>query len=417
MPAQIINKPAPNVPFFSPLQDPPSGTANASQPNDAPIPKIFTPIKIRDVTFQNRIFVPPLCQYSAENGHATPWHMAHIGGIVSRGFGLTFMEATAVTPEGRITPEDLGIWQDSQIEPLKQIVDFAHSQGQKIGIQLAHSGRKGSGVAPWLHPSANATLAAGGFPIVAPSAVPFSETSPVPHELTKAEIANFVKAWADAARRALRAGFDVIEIHNAHGYLLDEFISPVSNKRTDEYGGSFENRIRFTLEVVDAVRGVVPDGMPVFLRISASDRMETADEPSWTNADTIRLAPILLEHGIDFLDVSSAGNSPKQSLGFLGAQQEYAKEIKKSLADLQAQGKLGGKKLLIGTVGGIKSGIQAEKYLQEDVADVVSVGRQTQKEPGIVWKFAEELGVVIHVANQIAWGFYGRGIASRAAKV
>ncbi|THU84059.1 FMN-linked oxidoreductase [Dendrothele bispora CBS 962.96] len=318
-----------------------------------------------------------------------------VGGIVSGGFGFTFVEATAVTPEGRITPENLGIWQDSQIEPLKQLVDFAHSQGRKIDIQLAHSGRKGS--------------AAGDLPIAAPSAVSFSETSPVPHELTKAEISNLVKAWADAARRALRAGFDVIQIHNAHGYLLDEFISPIANKRTDECGGSFENRIGFTPEVVDAVRGVVPESMSVFLRFVALLVFVfvflfffflfsvSADEPSWTNADTIRLVPILLEHGLDFLDVSSVGNSPNQSLGFLGAQQEHAKEIKQ--------------KLLVGTVGGIKEGFQAEKYLQEGVADVVSVGRQTQKEPGIVWRFAEELGVMIHVANQIAWGFYGRGVA------
>ncbi|THU93526.1 NADH:flavin oxidoreductase 1 [Dendrothele bispora CBS 962.96] len=405
----IVNKPAPGVPFYSPAQDPPSGTPVDPQPNDKPIPKLFTPIKIRDVTFQNRIFVPPLCQYSADDGHATPWHMAHIGGIVSRGFGLTFIEATGVTPEGRITPEDLGLWQDSQIEPLKHIVDFAHSQGQKIGIQLAHSGRKGSTVAPWLHANAVATPAAGGYAdkIVGPSPIPFTDVNPVPKELTKAGIAGLVKAWADAAKRAIRAGFDVIEIHNAHGYLLNSFISPVANHRTDEYGGSFENRIRFTLEVVDAVRAVIPEGMPLFLRISASDRIEELDEPSWKNEDTIRLAHILVEHGVDLLDVSSAGNSSKQQFKILTAHQDMAAEIKKDVGD----------KLFVGTVGGIKSGVQAEKYLQDNVADICFVGRYTQKEPGIVWKFAEELGVAIHVASQIAWGFYGRGVGSKAAKV
>ncbi|KAF5365988.1 hypothetical protein D9758_006653 [Tetrapyrgos nigripes] len=415
----VINKPAPGVPFFSPAQNPPSGTAVEGQPNTA---KLFTPIKIRGLEFQNRIFVPPLCQYSADNGHATPWHMAHIGGIVSRGFGLTFIEATAVSPEGRITPECLGIWQDSQIEPLKQLVDFAHSQGQKIGIQLAHAGRKASTVAPWLHPNSTATAIAGGWPedIVGPSPIAFSENNPVPKELTKTQIASLVKSFANAARRALRAGFDVIEIHNAHGYLLNSFISPVANERTDEYGGSFENRIRFTLEVVDAVRAVIPEHMPLFLRyelssvitstfsdlcmgfshrISASDRLEEFDEPSWKNEDTIRFASILADHEVDFLDVSSAGNSLKQTFKILDAQQLYSAEIKKAVGD----------KILVGTVGGIKSGHQAEKYLQEDVADAVFVGRHTQKEPGNVWKFAEELGVQIHVAGQIGWGFYGRG--------
>ncbi|KAF5366018.1 hypothetical protein D9758_006715 [Tetrapyrgos nigripes] len=394
----IINKPAPGIPFFSPTQNPPSGTPVEGQPNTA---KLFTPIKIRGLEFQNRIFVPPLDQYSAENGHATPWHMAHIGGIVSRGFGLTFIEATAVTPEGRVSPEDMGIWQDSHVEPLKQLVDFAHSQGQKIGIQLAHSGRKGSTVAPWLHPNAIATAAAGGWPddIVGPSPIAFYENHPVPKELTKAQITNIVKSFADAARRAVRAGFDVIEIHNAHGYLLNSFISPVANKRTDEYGGSFENRIRFTLEVVDALRAVIPEAMPLFLRISASDRLEDFDEPSWKNEDTIRLAPILADHGVDFLDVSSAGNSLKQTFKAFEGQQLLSAEIKKAVGD----------KILVGTVGGIKSGLQAEKYLQEDVADAVFVGRYTQKEPGIVWRFAEEVGIRIHVAGQIGWGFYGRG--------
>ncbi|KAK7462888.1 NADH-dependent flavin oxidoreductase [Stygiomarasmius scandens] len=407
MTTQIINKPAPGVPFYSPTQNPPSGTAAVQQSNETPIPKLFMPIKIRDLTFQNRIFVPPLCQYSAENGHATPWHMAHIGGIVSRGFGLVIMEASAVTPEGRITPEDLGIWQDSHIGALKPIVDFAHSQGQRIGIQLAHSGRKGGTVAPWLHANAIATPAAGGFAdkIVGPSPIAWS-SGPVPKELNKAEITDIVKAFADAARRAVHAGFDVIEIHNAHGFLLNSFISPVSNKRTDEYGGSFENRIRFPLEVVDAIRAVIPDGMPLFLRISATDRIEHLDEPSWTNADTIRLVPILAEHGVDFLDVSSAGNSIKQSFGAFESQQAFSAEIRKAVGD----------KILVGTVGGIKSGIQAEKYMQDEIADVVFVGRYTQKEPGITWRFAEELGVKIHVANQIGWGFYGRGSGAVASK-
>jgi 2,4-dienoyl-CoA reductase-like NADH-dependent reductase (Old Yellow Enzyme family) len=193
---------------------------------------------------------------------------AVVGGIFTRGAGLTIIEATAVTANGRITPEDVGLWSDEQIEPLRQLVAFAHSQGQKIGIQLAHAGRKASTIAPWLSYSATATAAYGGWPedVVAPTAERFAEGFPSPRELTKEEIQEIVKAWVEAAKRAVKAGVDVIEIHNAHGYLLHEFVSPATNKRTDEYGGSFENRIRLTLEIVDAVRAVIPPTMPLFLR-------------------------------------------------------------------------------------------------------------------------------------------------------
>lgn len=191
-----------------------------------------------------------------------------VGGIISRGPGLTFVEATAVTPEGRITPEDAGIWLDEQADAWKPIVDFAHSQNQKIGIQLAHAGRKASAYAPWIHSGAVVPAILGGWPndVVAPSAIPFDPAHAQPHELTKEGTQRIVGAFVAAAKRSLRAGFDVIEIHNAHGYLLSEFVSPTSNKRTDEYGGSFENRIRLTLEIVDAVRAVIPPEMPLFVR-------------------------------------------------------------------------------------------------------------------------------------------------------
>ncbi|KAH7871254.1 FMN-linked oxidoreductase [Lentinula edodes] len=406
-----INKAAPGAPFFTPLQSPASGTALDPQPNGKPIPKLFTPLKIRDVTFQNRIFLAPLCQYSASNGFVTPWHMAHLGGIISRGPGLSIVEATAVLPEGRITPEDNGIWDDAHIKGFREIVDFAHSQNQKIAIQLAHAGRKASTVAPFLHLNANATLVAGGWQPLGPSAIPFSEVNQTPNQLTKEEIQHIIKAWADAAKRAVAAGFDVIEIHNAHGYLLMSFISPVTNHRTDEYGGSFENRIRLTLEIIDAIRAVIPDGMPLFLRVSASDRIEHLDEPSWTNQDTIKFASIIAEHGVDFIDVSSAGNHSKQDFSNPRAQQEYAAEISQSLKD---NGKHG--QIFVGTVGGITSGVQAEKYLQDGVADVCLVGRHFQKNPGLVWAFAEELGIRISLANQISWGFYGRGSGNTTKK-
>jgi 2,4-dienoyl-CoA reductase-like NADH-dependent reductase (Old Yellow Enzyme family) len=342
--------------------------------------------------------------------------MAHIGGIVSRGPGLTMIEATAVLPEGRITPEDTGFWDDAHIKGMKELCDFAHSQNQKIGIQLAHAGRKASTVAPFLHMNANATPIVGGWQPVGASPIPFSDVNQTPTELTKAEIQNIVKAWADAAKRAVRAGFDLIEIHNAHGYLLHSFLSPVSNHRTDEYGGSFENRIRLSLEVVDAVRAVIPDEMPLFLRISASDRIEHLDEPSWTNKDTVKFASIIADHGVDLIDVSSGGNHHKQDLSNRLAQQEYAKEITASLKQAGKHGNDGPGKILVGTVGGITSGVQAEKFLQDDVADVCFVGRHFQKNPGLVWAFAEELGIRIYLANQISWGFFGRGTANLLKK-
>ncbi|CAG8951153.1 hypothetical protein HYFRA_00007899 [Hymenoscyphus fraxineus] len=402
------------VPFFTPAQEPPAGTASSPQPNNTPIPKLFTPLKIRDVTFQNRIFLSPLCQYSASNGHLQPWHYAHLGGIISRGPGLAMVEATSVTAEGRITPEDSGIWLDSHVDApfgLKSIVDFAHSQNQKIGIQIGHAGRKASTVAPWLHSGTKATGDVGGWEdnVWAPSEVPYNEHFPVPKALSLEGIEELKRAWGEGVKRAVRAGFDVIEIHSAHGYLLGEFLSPVSNKRTDRYGGSFENRVRLTLELVELTRKEMPEGMPLFLRISATDWLEDVlgKGESWTNEDTIRLAPLLAERGVDLLDVSSGGNSPQQKIkSGPGYQAPFSKEIKKAVGDT----------LLVGTVGSITSGKQAEALLTgkgedsrgETELDVAVVGRMFQKNPGLVWAFAEELGVQVNVANQIRWGFGGR---------
>ncbi|RPD54649.1 FMN-linked oxidoreductase [Lentinus tigrinus ALCF2SS1-7] len=405
----IPNAPAPGVPFFTPAQYPPSGTAVADDLSS--LPKLFQPIKIRGVEFHNRIWVSPMCQYSAENGKLTDWHMAHLGGIFTRGPGMTMIEATAVTPEGRITPEDSGLWTDEQIEPLRRIVQFAHSQNQKIGMQLAHAGRKASTVAPWLDMGATATEAVGGWPhdVLAPSAVPYNDTFPKPKELDKTGIKRVVAAFVAATKRALQAGFDVIEIHNAHGYLLDSFISPVSNKRTDEYGGSFENRTRMTLEVVDAVRAVIPVHMPLFLRISATDWLEESlpNEPSWRSEDTVRLAGILAEHGVDLIDVSTGGVHPAQKIkGGPAYQAPFAEAVKKTHGD----------NILVGTVGAITDGHTAQGILDKGQADVVFVGRQFQKNPATVWAFAEDLGVTITVAHQIEWGFAGRGKVGRRAQ-
>ncbi|CZR52306.1 related to flavin oxidoreductase [Phialocephala subalpina] len=409
----IPNKPAKGISYFTPAQIPPSGTA-VEQPDGKPIPKAFTPLKIRGTTFQNRIFLSPLCQYSAQNGHFTPWHMSHLGGIISRGPGLSFVEATAVLPEGRITPEDSGIWQDSQVDGkygLKDVVEFAHSQGQKIGIQLAHAGRKASTVAPWLSFGAIATEDVNGWPknVKAPSAIAYNKDHADPIAMTLEDIEELKRAWGEAVKRGLRAGFDVIEIHNAHGYLLHEFISPVSNKRTDKYGGSFENRTRLTLEIVELTRKLIPDTMPLFLRLSATDWLEHDgyDGESWTVADSAKLAPLLAEKGVDLLDVSSGGIHPAQKIKpGPGYQAPAAKAIKKAVGD----------KLLVSAVGSITTGTQAEAILTgkgeeskgEAELDAVFAGRWFQKNPGLVWSWAEDLQCQIQVANQIRWGFAGR---------
>ncbi|KAF2242290.1 FMN-linked oxidoreductase [Trematosphaeria pertusa] len=398
----LRNKAAPGISYFTPLQDPPAGTAIGMKDGSDKIPKLFTPLKLRGLTLQNRIALSPLCQYSAENGHHTAWHLTHLGGIIQRGPGISFVEATAVVPEGRITPEDSGLWQDSQIEPLRRIVEFAHSQNQKIGIQLAHAGRKASTVAPWLSMGDIATPELNGWPdnVYAPSAIPFNERHAKPKEMSKQDIENFKSAFKAAVERALRAGFDAIEIHNAHGYLLHSFLSPASNHRTDEYGGSFENRTRLTLEVVEIARKTIPESMPLFLRISATDWLEEQGIDGWTVDQTVKLAEILAEKGVDLLDVSSGGLHEKQKIkGGPGYQEPFAKAVKDKVGD----------KMHVGTVGSITEGKQANGYLENDNLDLAFAGRMFQKNPGLVWAWADDLGVEGRWANQIRWGFGGRG--------
>ncbi|THH05735.1 hypothetical protein EW145_g4579 [Phellinidium pouzarii] len=414
----VPNVPAPNTSYFTPAQLPPSGTALNPQPDGKPIPKLFQPIKIRGVEFHNRIFVSPMCQYSAEDGRMTAWHMAHLGGIFTRGPALTIIEATAVVPEGRITPEDTGLWSDDQIPALRDIVEFAHSQGVKVGIQLAHAGRKASTVAPWLDPGSAASFEHNGWPdeVYGPSAIPYNDVFPKPNALTKEGIKRVVRGFVDAAKRSLKAGVDVIEIHNAHGYLLHEFVSPISNKRTDEYGGSFENRIRLTVQVVDAIRGIIPKDMPLFLRISATDWLEESlpNEPSWTIKETVKLSETLSAHGVDLIDVSSAGNHPQQRIisgtaANFAYQAQLAQEIKKAHGIDTPRG------LLVGAVGEINTGPIAEEVLDLGMSDIVLVGRQFQKDPASVLTFAEQLGVRIKVAHQIGWGL-GLGTNGRGRR-
>ncbi|RAL67303.1 hypothetical protein DID88_008066 [Monilinia fructigena] len=406
----LLNTPAPGISFYTPLQSPPPGTALSSTSSS---PKLFTPLRIRSLTLQNRIMLSPMCQYSASNGHFTPWHMAHLGGIISRGPGLAMVEATSVLPEGRITPQDSGLWLDTQGDKLAEVVEFAHSQNQHIGIQLSHAGRKASMVAPWLARAAVATPDVGGWPdrVKAPSAIAFDEHHCTPSAMTLEDIHAFKDAWLAALKRALKAGFDVIEIHNAHGYLLHEFCSPVSNKRTDRYGGSWENRVRLTLEIVDLTRSNIPDTMPLFLRISATDWLENEGfgDDSWKVEDSVRLADVLADRGVDLMDVSSGANHPLQKItAGPGYQAPFAKAIKRVVGD----------RLLVGTVGIITNGMQAEALLSgkgeevdskgEEELDLAIVARGFQKNPGLVWEWAEELGVRIMVAHQIRWGFRGK---------
>ncbi|KAH8828957.1 FMN-linked oxidoreductase [Flagelloscypha sp. PMI_526] len=402
--ASPVNEPAPNLPYFTPFQKVPSGQAN----DLASAPTLFQPFKIRGLEFQNRIWVSPMCQYSADDGHLTDWHIAHLGGILSRGPSLTFIEGTGVLPEGRITPQCPGLWKDSQIAPIKRLVDFAHSQNQKVGIQLAHAGRKASTNALWLSGISLATKEVGGWPddVVAPSTLPFAPGFAEPKALTKEGIERIKQAFVDAAKRAVKAGIDVVEVHVGHGYLGTNFLSPTSNHRTDEYGGSFENRIRLPLELVDAVRAVIPDTMPLFLRISGTEGLEhLPDVESWKSEDTVAFAKLLESRGVDVMDISSGGNDPRQRGGpiqeGLGYQVPLSEAVKKALGP--------NSKMLVSAVGSIRSGTQAQQILDEGRADVIFVGRQFLKDPGLVWTFADDLGVNINTANQIRWAFTGRG--------
>ncbi|KAI1375528.1 FMN-linked oxidoreductase [Hypoxylon crocopeplum] len=417
--SSIVNKGAPNSPFYTPVQDPPAGTAL----DPATAPTLFQPLKIRSLELQNRFAVAPMCQYSADDGHLTDWHFAHLAQFILRGTPLTIVEATGVTPNGRITPQDVGLWKDSQITGLKHIADFAHSQGQKLGIQLAHAGRKASTVAPWLTPKGTVSAVSpaedGGWGdnVWAPSAIKFQEGYADPKAMTIEDIKFLVQAFKDAARRAVEAGVDVIEIHGAHGYLITEFLSPLTNQRTDQYGGSFENRTRVLFEVIEAIRSVIPETMPLFLRISATEWMEWAGEPSWDLEQSIRLAKLLPATGVDLLDVSSAGNNPTSKINVHPYYQiDLAGKIREAV-------KKEGLELLIGAVGMITNAEMARSIVQEGKpvtdgaaaqdtvevaeesgqitqADLVLVARQYLREPEFPLRVAHQLGVAVKWPNQ-----------------
>jgi len=326
---------------------------------------LFTPIKIRDVNFCNRIAVSPMCEYSSHDGFAWDWHLVHLGSRAVGGAGLVMTEAAAVEQQGRITPADLGIWKDEHIDKLAQIAAFIKEQGAVPGIQIAHAGRKASCRVPW-EGGAPIPAEQGGWQTVAPSPVPFRSGDPVPAELSTAQIRLIVQAFGAATRRALAAGFEVVEIHAAHGYLLHEFYSPLSNQRADEYGGSFENRIRLTLEVAEAVRGILPDGLPLFVRISSTDWKEGG----WTLDDSVKLAGDLRNRGVDLIDCSSGGLAPDAKVIVGPAYQvPFAERIRRET------------NVLTGAVGLITDPQEADRIIRSAQADIVLLARQMLRDP------------------------------------
>ncbi len=340
--------------------------------------KLFSPFTLRSLTFRNRAWVAPMCQYSAVDGVVGNWHTLHYASLATGGAGLIVSEATAVSPEGRISIVCAGLWSDAQTLAWKANVDLVHSQGGLVAIQLAHAGRKASSYIPW-GDHAIATREEGGWQPLAPSPVPF-EGYEAPHELTASEISEIVGQFAAAAERSVEAGFDVIEIHAAHGYLLHEFLSPLSNLREDEYGGSLDNRSRFLTAVVNAVRLVIPSSMPLFVRISATDWVEGG----WNLTESILLAERLKELGVDLIDVSSGGLDPSQKIEIKpGYQVHFAAEIRN-----RAQ-------VPVSAVGLITSGLQAEEILEANEADAIMVARAALRNPRWPLQAAEELGEAI----------------------
>ncbi|MCK9295594.1 MAG: NADH:flavin oxidoreductase/NADH oxidase [Desulfobulbaceae bacterium] len=337
---------------------------------------LFEPLVLRSVTLANRIAVSPMCQYSCTDGLANDWHLVHLGSRAVGGAGLVFTEATAVTPQGRISPQDLGLWNDAQIEPLAHITHFIGQRGSVAGIQLAHAGRKASTPPPWQSRAETLTEAEGGWQPVAPSPIAFESGCRVPAALTQEDIAGIVMAFARAAQRALAAGFRVVEVHAAHGYLLHEFLSPLTNQRTDRYGGSFDNRTRLVRDVVTAVRNFWPEELPLLIRISASDWLPGG----WDVEQSLELVRLLAPLGVDLVDCSSGGTSPQAviSLG-PGYQTRFAEQIRRETGCLTA------------AVGLITAPAQADHIIRTGQADLVLLARELLRDPYWPLRAAREL--------------------------
>ena len=339
--------------------------------------QLFSPLTIGSVILPNRIVVSPMCEYSCDDGFASDWQLVHLGSRAVGGAALVFTEATAVTPAGRISPQDLGLWKEEHIAPLARITAFLHSQGAHAGIQLAHAGRKASTWRPWSGEGKIAPDQGGWQNVLAPSAIPFTANYPQPQQLDRAGIAAIAAAFREAALRAGRAGFDVIEIHSAHGYLLHEFLSPISNHRSDEYGGSFENRVRLLLEVVASVREVWPAPRPLFVRFSATDWTEGG----WDLPESVRLAALLRDRGVDLIDVSSGGNVPAAAIPVgPGFQTPFSEAIRKETG------------ILTGAVGMITDPAQAAHIIRTGQADLIFMAREFLRDPYWPLHAAQSLG-------------------------
>jgi 2,4-dienoyl-CoA reductase-like NADH-dependent reductase (Old Yellow Enzyme family) len=337
---------------------------------------LFSPLQLREIVLKNRLVVSPMCEYSSQDGFANDWHLVHLGSRAVGGAGLVLTEATAVSPEGRISPDDLGIWKEEHIPMLQRITSFIHTQGSVAGMQLAHAGRKASMSSPWkgnkLVPETE-----GGWQVVAPSAIPFADDYGMPVALTLGDVQQVIADFGAAAERALRAGFKVLEIHAAHGYLIHQFLSPLSNQRTDEYGGSFENRIRLLLEVAAEIRTVWPEKYPLFVRISATDWADGG----WTLDESVQLATILKDKGIDLVDCSSGGLAAhaKITVGPL-YQLPFAERIYKETG------------MLTGAVGMITTSSEAEDIIASGKANLVIMARELLRDPYFPLRAAFELG-------------------------
>jgi 2,4-dienoyl-CoA reductase-like NADH-dependent reductase (Old Yellow Enzyme family) len=338
---------------------------------------LFDELKIRDVRFANRIAVSPMCQYSCENGLATDWHLVHLGSRAVGGAALVIAEATAILPEARISPQDLGIWSEAHIEPLARIANFIHSQGSVAGIQLAHAGRKASTARPWDGAGKLIEQEGGWNDVVAPSAIAFAPNYAMPAAVTVERIAAIVDAFGKAAQRALDAGFRVLEIHSAHGYFLHEFLSPLSNHRPDQYGGSFENRTRIVLDVVKRVRRFWPERLPLFIRISSTDWVEGG----WDIEQAVELARSLRMLGVDLVDCSSGGNVADARIPIgPGYQVQFAERTRRDAG------------ILTGAVGMITEAQQADEIIRRGQADIILLAREMLRDPYWPLHAAAQLG-------------------------
>ncbi|KAF9111331.1 hypothetical protein BGX27_005064 [Mortierella sp. AM989] len=370
------------------------GPIDPSLPNADKPPLLFQPFTVKDLTLANRVIVAPMATFSSDDGIFTDYHLVHYGSFATYGVGLILTEAVAILPEGRMSPSDTGLWKDEHILGLRRIADFVHAQGSKLGVQLNHAGRKTSTKAVYADLPESAYWKDN---VVAPSGgteFQWDSTHHVPRELSIQEIQDTVKAFGVGAARAASAGVDTVEIHGGYGFLIHQFLSPLSNHRTDKYGGSLENRARFLLEVVREVRSNFPAEKPIFLRVSASDHVEHLEEPSWDMEQTIQIAKWAQEAGVDVLHVTTGGNTPKQVLKHApNFQVPFAERIKKEIPGL-----------FVVAVGLITSGKQANEVLEQGQADLIAMGREFMRNPGFVLSAARELNVKVKYLQQYELG-------------